>query len=59
MGANVNKGPRVMKLAAGEAGRVGVGMQRTGDSERDKGEYEDKERSEAAHGGRQRRRGAG
>jgi len=58
MGANVNKGPRVMKLAACEARRVGVGVQGTGDSEGDKGEYEHKERSEAAHDGRQWGKGA-
>jgi len=58
MGTNVNKGPRVMKLAAGEARRVGGGVQRTGDDEGDKGECEHKERSEAAHDGRQWQKGA-
>lgn len=38
----------------GEARGVGGGMQGTGDNERDKGEDEDKERTGAAHGGRQR-----
>ena len=52
-----------MELAAGEvafceARRVGIGVQRTGDNERDKGENEHKERSEAAHDGRQRQKGA-
>ena len=54
VGANVKEGSRILELAArdgilGEARRASGGA---GEGERDKGECDDNERTEAVHGGR-------